>query len=480
LGTPVDIVIPTSQRPSLGVLLRALERSSGPRPRSVIVVDGRGRGPAAARNEGWRAARAPWVAFLDDDVVPADDWLEQLQTDLESCPADVAGSQGRIRVPLPLDRLPTDWERNVAGLEPATWATADMAFRRSALERVGGFDERFPRAYREDADLGLRLTAAGWRLERGARVVTHPVGAASRWASVRKQDGNADDVLMRELHGRQWRERAQAPRGRLRQHLATAAAGVVAFGAAPVSRRASALAGTVWLAGTSELAWRRIAPGPRTLDEVLTMAATSAAMPFAAARAWLVGHARKRRLLRDTDRAPRPRPLPSAVLLDRDDTLIADVPYNGDPALVQPMPGAREALDRLRAAGVRLGVVSNQSGVARGLISSGDVAAVNARVEELLGPLGAWAVCPHGAGDGCGCRKPEPGLVLRAAEALGVEPDRCAVVGDIGADVEAALAAGARAVLVPTARTLPHEVEAAPEVAADLHEAVDLLLGERT
>jgi histidinol-phosphate phosphatase family protein len=124
--------------------------------------------------------------------------------------------------------------------------------------------------------------------------------------------------------------------------------------------------------------------------------------------------------------------------------------------------------------------VSNQSGVARGLISSGDVAAVNARVEELLGPLGAWAVCPHGAGDGCGCRKPEPGLVLRAAEALGVEPDRCAVVGDIGADVEAALAAGARAVLVPTARTLPHEVAAAPEVAADLHEAVDLLLGERT
>jgi histidinol-phosphate phosphatase family protein len=173
---------------------------------------------------------------------------------------------------------------------------------------------------------------------------------------------------------------------------------------------------------------------------------------------------------------PRPGASVEPVLLDRDGTLIVDVPYNGDPERVRPMPGAREALDRLRGAGVRLGVVSNQSGVARGLITAEGLAAVNHRVEELLGPLGFWAVCPHGPDDGCSCRKPAPGLVLRAAAELGVEPSRCAVVGDIGADVEAARAAGARAVLVPTAVTRPEDVRAAPEVAPDLSSAVDLLL----
>jgi len=167
---------------------------------------------------------------------------------------------------------------------------------------------------------------------------------------------------------------------------------------------------------------------------------------------------------------------PAAVLFDRDGTLVVDVPYNGDPARVRAMPGARAAVARLRGAGVPTGVVSNQSGVARGRITPAQVAAVNARVDALLGPFGAWAWCPHGPEDGCACRKPRPGLVLQAAAALGVDPADCAVVGDIGADVEAARAAGARGVLVPTPVTRPDEVAAAPEVAPDLRAAVALLL----
>jgi histidinol-phosphate phosphatase family protein len=167
---------------------------------------------------------------------------------------------------------------------------------------------------------------------------------------------------------------------------------------------------------------------------------------------------------------------PLAVLLDRDGTLIRDVPYNGDPSLVEAMPTARRALDRLRAAGVRVAVVSNQSGVARGLLTLAGVEAVNRRVEELVGPLEGFFVCPHGPGDGCACRKPEPGLVLQAAGALGVEPQACAVVGDIGADVEAARRSGARSILVPTPVTLACEIEQAPERAGDLLDAVELLL----
>ncbi|RAO49177.1 D-glycero-beta-D-manno-heptose 1,7-bisphosphate 7-phosphatase [Micromonospora saelicesensis] len=165
-----------------------------------------------------------------------------------------------------------------------------------------------------------------------------------------------------------------------------------------------------------------------------------------------------------------------AVLLDRDGTLIEDVPYNGDPEKVRPVPGARAALDRLRAAGLRLAVVTNQSGLARGYFTGEQMRAVHARVEELLGRFDAWLVCPHDDADGCDCRKPAPGLVYAAARELGTTPSRCVLVGDIGRDVGAAMAAGAAGVLVPTPVTRPEEVAAAGWVATDLPAAVAEIL----
>jgi HAD superfamily hydrolase (TIGR01662 family) len=166
-----------------------------------------------------------------------------------------------------------------------------------------------------------------------------------------------------------------------------------------------------------------------------------------------------------------------AVLCDRDGTLIVDVPYNGDPGLVRPLPTVRAGLDRLRSAGVVLGIVSNQSGIARGWLTAAQVEGVNARVEALLGPFGVVLWCPHGPDGGCGCRKPAPGMIHEAAGCLGIDVHRCAVIGDIGADMDAATAAGAQAVLVPTPRTLPEETAAAPAVAATFADAVELLLG---
>jgi histidinol-phosphate phosphatase family protein len=168
-----------------------------------------------------------------------------------------------------------------------------------------------------------------------------------------------------------------------------------------------------------------------------------------------------------------------AVLFDRDDTLVEDVPYNGDPAAVVAKPRAREALDRLRNADFLLGMVSNQSGVTRGLITLADVNGVNWRVQELVGALDVVVVCPHGETDGCGCRKPAPGMIVAAAAALGVTAERCIVVGDIGSDVGAAKAAGATAIMVPTVRTLPDERDRAAReahLAKDLSAAVDLIL----
>ncbi|MBO4210872.1 D-glycero-alpha-D-manno-heptose-1,7-bisphosphate 7-phosphatase, partial [Micromonospora echinofusca] len=169
-------------------------------------------------------------------------------------------------------------------------------------------------------------------------------------------------------------------------------------------------------------------------------------------------------------------PLFDAVLLDRDGTLVHDVPYNGDPDRVRPVDGARPALDRLRAAGLRLGVVTNQSGLARGHFTRDQLDRVNARVEELLGPFDTWQICPHDEAAGCRCRKPGPDLVRAAAEALGTVPARCVLVGDIGADMAAASAAGAAGILVPTPTTRAGEIAAAPARADDLPAAVEAIL----
>jgi HAD superfamily hydrolase (TIGR01662 family) len=495
--TRYSVVIPTVGRPCLSDCLQALATASGPAPDRVVVVDDRpaaaagkplfsrngpgfdlpvrivasaGAGPAAARNAGWRRTRTPWVAFIDDDVRVGRDWPQRLAEDLSGVPDRTGGVQGRITVPIPEGRRPTDWERTTMGLASARWITADMAYRRVALVESGGFDERFPRAFREDADLALRLLADGWRLRQGGRRTVHPVRQASPWVSVRSQAGNADDALMRVLHGRHWKARAEADRGRLAsQVMITAAAlAAAALGAAGRPRPATgALAAA--LAGTAEFAAARIAPGPRTAHEIAVMAATSLVIPELACWHWVRGRIRACRA--------RPWPPARAVLFDRDGTLIKDVPYNGDPALVEPMPGAVAAVAAARQAGLRVGMITNQSGIARGLVSRAGAEAVNARVAALLGPFDVVRMCPHGPADGCPCRKPAPGMVLAAAAALGVAPHECAVIGDIGADIEAARAAGARGVLVPNARTQPGELTGV-RAARDVLGAVRMVTGQ--
>ncbi|WP_342418217.1 HAD family hydrolase [Rathayibacter sp. VKM Ac-2630] len=183
-------------------------------------------------------------------------------------------------------------------------------------------------------------------------------------------------------------------------------------------------------------------------------------------------HPSEQRGTAELERTPRLR----GILFDRDATLVVDVPYNGDPARVEPMPTALDAVERAREAGLSIGVVTNQSGIARGIIDRSQADAVNRRVDELFGGFDVWMLCPHGPEDGCGCRKPAPGMVLGAAEALGLPADSLAVIGDIGADVGAAANAGARGVLVPTPITRAEEVAAATLRADTLLEAVELLL----
>lgn len=164
------------------------------------------------------------------------------------------------------------------------------------------------------------------------------------------------------------------------------------------------------------------------------------------------------------------------ILVDRDGTLIEDSPPNGDAGAVVVLPSVAEGIAELRAAGASIGVLTNQPVLGRGEVTREQFAAVNARIESLLGEFDPWMVCPHDARDDCLCRKPQPGLIVRAAQLWGVPPWYLTVIGDTAADVRAAAAVGARAVLVPNDMTDPADVDGAPLVAKDFASAVHLVL----
>ncbi len=176
---------------------------------------------------------------------------------------------------------------------------------------------------------------------------------------------------------------------------------------------------------------------------------------------------------------------PFTVFLDRDGTINVDAGYVGSPSKVVLIEGAGRAIKRLNEAGIKAVVVSNQSGVARGMFTLQDAEAVNKKLIELLAAEGARLdgvyFCPHHPDDGCGCRKPKTGLVEKAAKELGIDAGRSYVVGDKASDIELARNLGPRvkAVLVLTGSgeserlRLPFQPEL---IASDLFQAIEWIL----
>lgn len=144
-----------------------------------------------------------------------------------------------------------------------------------------------------------------------------------------------------------------------------------------------------------------------------------------------------------------------AVFLDRDGTVIADRGYLADPDGVSLLPGAGEALAALAHAGFKLIIVSNQSGIGRGLFPAEAVHAQHRRLGELLAAFGvkldAAVFCPHTPDDGCACRKPSPAMILAQAQALDIDVKASFMVGDKHSDVLAGKAAGCRTVFLGAA-----------------------------
>ena len=173
----------------------------------------------------------------------------------------------------------------------------------------------------------------------------------------------------------------------------------------------------------------------------------------------------------------------AAVLLDRDGTINVDTGYVSDPASICLEDGVLDGLRRLTAAGLPLIILSNQSGVGRGYFDLCDVVDVNHSIAEQLAAhdieVAGWYVCPHAPADQCDCRKPLPGLALRAAKDFSLDLRRCWMIGDKRSDLQMADAVGASSILLLTGEGAQHSDWATATdkpVCATLAEAAELIL----
>jgi glycosyltransferase involved in cell wall biosynthesis len=301
----VSVVVATLNRPQLldrclgalfnqSVPLSAYEVvvvDDGPHQATKAVVDEWGRrcpsfsvryltaigthGPAAARNVGWRAARAPLIAFTDDDCIPDAEWLF---AGLQALSQPLVGAVwGRIVVPV--RERPTDWERNVAGLERAPCATANCFYRRTILESVGGFDERFTEAWREDSDLQFGALARGVKIiHQPEALVTHPVRPARWGISIALQRQNRFNALLYKKHPQFY--------GRFNPHeppwdyyltVALMLSGAVA--AVNGAAAASVTLWTGWIVMAATFCLRRLRGATHSPAHVIEMAVTSLIIP---------------------------------------------------------------------------------------------------------------------------------------------------------------------------------------------------------
>jgi GT2 family glycosyltransferase len=306
----ISVVVPTLRRPDL--LRRCLDallaQRIDPDAFEIIVVDeGRedtvrdlvlgiaewirapqvryvrplhGRGPSAARNRGWRAAKGALIAFTGDDAVPAPDWLMAGVAAFEGNRHWVALS-GQVVEPSATAYVPVDKERMTQqGLKPAMLSSANAFVWRTALEAVGGFDERFTLSWREDPDLQFGLLARGAAVGHcpAARVV-HPLRKESWRASLRQQRVSYFDALLYKKYPRLYRER-------IRRIPPWDYYLIVAFGAAApmfwavdwdhLAEASAVVAGALVL----RLAWLRLRRTDRSVRRLLETLATSAVIPF--------------------------------------------------------------------------------------------------------------------------------------------------------------------------------------------------------
>lgn len=256
-------------------LVRSMSASMGDGPALRCACTQHRRGPAAARNMGWHMAVGEVIAFTDDDTIPSPDWL---LGGLGALRPGIVAVSGRVVVPTrgPL----TDFERMTKGLEQGEFVTANAFVRRATLIQLGGFDERFRRAWREDSDLHFRILAAGGRISRAeGAVVKHPVRLAPWGVSLSQQRNVFFDALLYKKHPQLYRIkiRPQPPWPYYVIVMSTFVAALATLAGQPLWSAVSAL---IAVALVIRFTWQRLRHASRSLHHVLEMAVTSVGIPF--------------------------------------------------------------------------------------------------------------------------------------------------------------------------------------------------------
>ncbi|OZI75774.1 glycosyltransferase family 2 protein [Bordetella genomosp. 2] len=281
------IVCDDADSPQTRRQVRELAAAAGGAPALRYLAATGTRGPAAARNLGWRHARGRIIAFTDDDTIADPDWLGQGVLALRP---GIQAAAGRTDMPIP--EIPTDYERDAAGLTRSEFITANCFVRRGALEEVGGFDQRYTMAWREDSDLFFALLERGMEVVRApAARVLHPLRPAPFAAGLGMQKKVMFDVLLYRKYPRLYRARVR--QGPPWFYLSVALSLVAALAAAAAGYWiAAAVLGGIWLALTGYFFARRLAGVSHAPWHVAELALTSAAIPLLSIGWRLVGAAR--------------------------------------------------------------------------------------------------------------------------------------------------------------------------------------------
>ena len=235
------------------------------------------RGPAAARNCGWRAAQASIIAFTDDDCIPQPDWLRAALALFDQGATVVTG---QLRMPLPDQPTHHDW--TTALLETAEFITANCFCVRSALNAVGGFEEAFDMAWREDSDLQFKLLRSGYRIQTCPdAVVIHPMREAPWYASLRDERKNRYDALLYKRHPLLFQQRVPGYRPLVRRYYGIVISGLVGVaGGLTGHMGVTALGVGSWLVLEMGLLANRWPTGKPTVRQIWQTLLIALATPF--------------------------------------------------------------------------------------------------------------------------------------------------------------------------------------------------------
>ncbi|MDR6943184.1 glycosyltransferase family 2 protein [Mucilaginibacter pocheonensis] len=234
------------------------------------------KGPAAARNYGWLNARGHLVAFTDDDCVPDKNWLSAYLKSYRT--GDKVAFTGKTTVPVP--NQPTDHELNTSGLQFADFITANCCCPKGVLKMIGGFDERFTMAWREDSDLQFKLINEGVEIIKVETAqVVHPVRKAPWGVSIKDQKKTMFNALLYKKHPWLYRKKIQS-RPPFQYYFMIGGAGLAFAGLVATSIPLIAVGGLIWAGFTGSFIKKRLSATAKTTRHISEMIVTSVVIPF--------------------------------------------------------------------------------------------------------------------------------------------------------------------------------------------------------